>query len=310
MTESINYTKPILKWVGGKTQIIDKVINEFPKEINNYHEIFLGGGSVLIALLENINNNNIKLKGKIYAYDLNETLINMYKNIKDNYSNIFKEIKELIKDYNDIKKISISKKDKKIDSNNINKEDKLKSKEYFYYWVRYEFNNMKQKQKNSFKGSAYFIFLNKTCFRGLYREGPNGFNVPFGNYDNPEILNEEHLKKISNLIKDVEFIHSDFDESMYFINKDDFTYLDPPYAPENNKSFVGYTDRGFDIDSHLKLFKLTKKYKFLMSNADVKLVRDNFNDRKYIIKTILCKRSINSKKPDSKTNEVLIKSIN
>ncbi len=169
---------------------------------------------------------------------------------------------------------------------------------------------MKQKQKNSFKGSAYFIFLNKTCFRGLYREGPNGFNVPFGNYDNPEILNEEHLKKISNLIKDVEFIHSDFDESMYFINKDDFTYLDPPYAPENNKSFVGYTDGGFDIDSHLKLFKLTKKYKFLMSNADVKLVRDNFNDRKYIIKTILCKRSINSKKPGSKTNEVLIKSIN
>jgi DNA adenine methylase len=153
-----------------------------------------------------------------------------------------------------------------------------------------------------------FIFLNKTCFRGLYREGPNGFNVPYGNYKNPNILNKEHLKNINKLIKNVKFKNYDYKKSFTNIKKNDFIYLDPPYAPENETSFVKYNKNGFNIDEHKNLFKLCNQLneKFIMSNSNVKLVIDNFNNNKFNIHTIECKRRINSKKPQTKTNEVII----
>ena len=120
-------------------------------------------------------------------------------------------------------------------------------------------------------------------------------------------IDEKHIKQVSKLIKNVNFINLDFEESFKLIKKTDFVYLDPPYAPENSKSFVGYTENGFSLEKHQTLFKLAKEHKFLMSNSDVKLVRDNFNDKNIEIEVILCKRSINSKKPNAKTNEVLIK---
>jgi DNA adenine methylase len=295
--------KPIIKWVGGKTQIIDKIIENFPNEINNYHELFLGGGSVLLALLSLKNASNIKINGSINAYDINETLINMYINIRDRPRKIIAYMNKILEFFNHIEEEKGCRKAK-------HKKDAIKSKESFYYWIRYKYNKYSQNKKNSYKGSAIFIFLNKTCFRGLYREGPNGFNVPYGHYSNPEILNKEHLMNISELIKYVNFIHSDFEESFNNINNNDFIYLDPPYAPVNDKSFVGYNVDGFDIDKHNKLFELikyNKNIKFLMSNADVDMVRDNFNN--YNIITILCKRSINSKNPESKINEVLIKNF-
>ena len=298
---NINYEKPILKWVGGKTQIIDKVINEFPKIINNYHELFLGGGSVLLALLQN---NNIIVKGTINAYDYNETLISLYKNIQTKPKELYNETKKLIDIYSSLDNNTLEKCNRK--PKNI--DEAKTSSEAFYYWTRNEFNNMNQNTKNSIVGSAYFIFLNKTCFRGLYREGPNGFNVPYGHYNKPEIINEEHLYRISTLIKNVNFFHSSFEKSFEKIKKNDFIYLDPPYAPENDKSFVGYTSGGFSLEQHNLLFTLSKKYKFLMSNAYVDLVKNNYLDNKYTIITILCKRSINSKNPESKTNEILIKS--
>ena len=98
-----------------------------------------------------------------------------------------------------------------------------------------------------------------------------------------------------------------FERSFEKVHKNDFIYLDPPYAPENDKSFVGYTANGFDLVQHNLLFDLCKKHKFLMSNADVELVKNSFKDKQFTIKIISCKRSINSKKPNSKTNEVLIK---
>jgi len=301
--ESDNYIKPILKWVGGKTQIIDNVISEFPNEINNYHELFIGGGSVLFALLQSINENKIKLTGKIYAYDINETLINLYKNVQSKSDEIIKEITPIINTYSSLE-------GKEIIRNPDSLEEAITSKESYYYWLRKQYNNLSRENKNKPIGTAYFIFLNKTCFRGVYRESPkSGFNVPYGHYKNPEILNNEHLEIISKLIKDVNFIHSSFEDSFKRINKDDFIYLDPPYAPENDTSFVGYTSDGFDLEKHELLFKLCKKYKFVMSNSDVELVRESFKQKKYKIKTILCKRSINSKKPDSKTNEVIIKSF-
>ncbi len=297
--DNIMNCKPIIKWVGGKTQIIDKIMDNFPNEINNYHELFLGGGSVLLGLLQS----DKKITGTINAYDINETLISMYINIRDRPHKIISYIKKLIDFINNIKE------EKGL--RNIKHKKDIKSKESFYYWLRYKYNKYTQNEKNSYKGSSIFIFLNKTCFRGLYREGPNGFNVPYGHYNNPEILNKEHLLYISDLIKNVNFFHSDFEKSFENINNNinDFIYLDPPYAPINNTSFVDYNANGFDINKHKKLFELIKNNNnnFMMSNADVNMVRDEFNEDNYNIITILCKRSINSKNPESKVNEVLIK---
>ena len=161
-------------------------------------------------------------------------------------------------------------------------------------------------------GSAMFIFLNKTCFRGVFRVGPRGFNVPYGHYDNPEIINKEHLDEIHNLIQNVVFTCCDFSTSLNNIQNGDYTYLDPPYAPENEKSFVGYTENGFNLDNHINLFKMVNDLtmnnkKIMMSNADVQLVCDNFDERMYNVVSIFCKRAINSKKPQSKAKEVIIK---
>ncbi len=153
------------------------------------------------------------------------------------------------------------------------------------------------------------LFLNKTCFRGVYREGPNGFNVPFGNYKNPSIIDERYIRKISVMIKDVVFSVSSFSEVKPATG--DFVYLDPPYAPENETSFVSYTADGFNLENHQKLFGFCndmddKKIKFLLSNSNVSLVRDAFIRDKYDIYVINCRRAINSKKPDSRAEELLI----
>ena len=305
INNNIEYVKPLIKWVGGKTQIIDKIIDNFPNVINNYHEVFLGGGSVMLALLQNIENNKIKLTGTINVYDINMSLIYLYKNIQNKSNEVIVEINKIITIYNNLKGNVINMKPKNLDEG-------LTSQESYFYWIRTEFNKLTQEQKNLPKGTAYFIFLNKTCFRGVYREGPKGFNVPFGHYKNPEIINEEHVL----VIKNVNFVHSTFENTFDIIKKqqrdnnseNNFIYLDPPYAPENEKSFVGYTSKGFNLEQHKLLFTICKDYKFLMSNADMSLVLDNFNSPRYKIQKILCKRSINSKKPESKTNEVLIKS--
>ena len=285
--------------------------------MDNYHECFLGGGSVLFALLQNVETEKIIVKKKIYAYDLNETLINMYKNVQTKHKDILTEINKLINDYNSIKTEDTTLKSSKDDvSSQKNRKPKSldeakTSKESYYYWIRSKFNELEQEDKNKPLGSAYFIFLNKTCFRGVYREGPNGFNVPFGHYKSPEIINEEHLEKVSNLIKNVNFMCLDFEKSLKKIKQHDFVYLDPPYVPENATSFVGYTSDGFSLEKHETLFESCKDLNFVMSNSDVDLVKNSFDDKeKYDIKIISCKRSINSKKPNAKTNEVIIKSIN
>jgi len=302
--------KPFLKWVGGKTQIIDKLIIEYiPKEIKNYYETFLGGGSVLFSLLSYIKNNNIKVNGKIYAFDLNEPLIFCYKNIQSQHDKLYEEIKLLIDDYNSCEN------DENINRDAENITDAKKSQENYYYYCRKKYNNLTREEKTSVIGSALFIFLNKTCFRGVFRIGPNGFNVPFGNYKTPEIMNRTHLNEIHDLIQPVIFECQDFVTSLSNIkdnfNKHDFVYLDPPYAPETETSFVKYTEKGFDLACHKNLFNLLQKEipRFILSNADVSLVRDSFKHKKFTIKTISCKRSINSKNPDAKTNEVIIKNF-
>jgi DNA adenine methylase len=294
------FQKPFLKWVGGKTQMIHTLMDKFPAEMNNYHELFLGGGSVLFALLSLQKENKIVIKNKIYAYDINVLLINVYKNIQTNKDALFGYITSYITEYHNITGTEVNRKP-------LTMEDAKTSKESYYYWIRQLFNKM---DKTTIECSAIFMFLNKTCFRGMYREGPNGFNVPYGHYKKtPTIITKKELDYISDLMKDVVFSQSDFCKSVQNIRSGDFVYLDPPYAPETENSFVGYTADGFGLETHNKLFseirKLHKqKIQFVMSNAKVDLVVNNFNDCK--CDDIIARRAINSKKPGSTTTEVLI----
>ena len=290
--------KPFLKWVGGKTQIINEIISKIPKEINNYYELFLGGGSVLFAILSLQKQNKIVIKNKIYAYDINSVLINVYKNIQNNKDELYKWITLYINEYDGIDGTIINRKPTSI-------EEAKTSKESYYYWIRSKYNNI---DKSTIECSALFMFINKTCFRGMYREGPNGYNVPYGHYKKtPTIISETELNYISDLIKNVEFKHSSFSDSIKNIKEGDFVYLDPPYAPEHSKSFVGYVANGFNLDTHNLLFSEIKKLgkiKFVMSNAKVQLVTDNFKE--YNCDDIIARRAINSKNPGSTTTEVII----
>jgi len=307
-------SKPLLKWLGGKTQIIDDVLAGFPREINNYYEPFLGGGSVLIAFLKNVKDGGKKLTGNVYASDFNSDLVSFYKNIQSRCEDFIVELKKLCDEFGAIGGsgggsggVVV------VNRNAANIEEALTSQESYYYWTRAKFNGLASEQRNTPLAAAMLLFINKTCFRGVYREGPNGFNVPFGHNKNPGIIDEENIRFVSALIKDVVFTHSSFKSNPYLgmARMGDFVYLDPPYAPETEKSFVGYTKDGFDIESHKELFKMCnemteKRVRILLSNADVKLVRDAFPLPVYTTRVISCRRAIHSKEPDSRTNEVLI----
>jgi len=297
--------KPFLKWVGGKTQIINNIIQKFPQEIQNYHELFLGGGSVLLALLSLQKNNKIVIKNKVYAYDINDKLINVYKNIQKNKNELFDFITTYTNEYNSITGSNINR-------NPSSLEEAKTSKESYYYWIRDKFNNI---DKTTIECSALFMFINKTCFRGMYREGPNGYNIPYGHYKNLTIITKNDLDYISELIKNVVFIYSNFEESIKSktIQEGDLVYLDPPYVPENEKkSFVEYTKAGFNLETHKILFNeilnLHKKnIQFVLNNSKVNLVIEYFKE--FNIEDIVARRAINSKKPGSTTIEVIIDNI-
>ena len=294
----INIQKPFLKWVGGKTQIIQNIISKLPTEMNNYHELFLGGGSVLLAVLSLQKQKKIRIKNKIYAYDINNSLINVYRHIQSKKDELYKYISYYLEEYDKIQGYEVIRKPN-------SEEESKTSKESYYYWLRNKYNNM---NKSSVECSALFIFINKTCFRGMYREGPNGFNVPFGHYKKtPSIISKSELNYISDFIRNVEFKQSNFRTSIKQVKEGDFVYIDPPYVPENPKSFVGYVKNGFTLDDHYLLFDEIKKFrniKFVMSNSKVKLVTDSFKD--YNCEDISVRRAINSKNPGSRTMEVII----
>jgi DNA adenine methylase len=302
------FPKPLIKWVGGKTQIIEQVLNNMPRDMNNYREIFLGGGSVLLALLHSVRIGEITVRGNIYAYDLNEPLIYFYKNVQARCDEFYEEIQRLINEFSGCRNENLNR-------TPVNFEEATGSKENYYYWIRTCYNKLTPCEKKTPIGSAMFVFLNKTCFRGVFRVGPNGFNVPYGNYVNPEIINREHLNEISEIIQPVIFEFCDFSTSLEKCEPGDYLYLDPPYAPETETSFVGYTLNGFSKEKHKLLFdtihKLTytstiPEIKITMSNSEVPFVMEEFTKEKYNISSVICKRSINSKNPEAKTREVII----
>ena len=305
---AVTASKPLLKWVGGKMQIMNDIMCGFPKEISNYHEPFIGGGSVLISFLTKVRDGAIKLSGKVYASDFNANLISFYKNIQGRPEECIDELRKLCSEYG-----AIGDGGGVVNRDAKNIEEASTSKESYYYWTRARFNALTAEERVLPKAAAMLLFLNKTCFRGLYREGPNGFNVPFGNNKNAAIIDEKNIRFVSGLIKDVIFTHCSFENNagLAGATRGDFIYFDPPYAPETDTSFVGYNKGGFGIENHQALFRIcgemTKKgVSILMSNADVKLVKDAFPSPVYATRVISCRRAIHSKEPDSRTNEVLI----
>lgn len=273
--------KPFLKWAGGKSQLLGVFEKMFPKElidgnIETYIEPFVGGGAMLFYILQNY---NVK---KVFINDINKELINCYRCIKANINEVIKQLKFLEKEY-------------------INAEDRT----VYYYRVRNRYNEIHLNGHYDFEKCADFIFLNRTCFNGLYRVNKDGkFNVPHGKYKNPTICDDENLKLCSMLLQKVEISFGSYEQVLVNANNKTFIYFDPPYRPlVDNNSFVSYDKSGFSDNDQKTLaynYKmLNLKNCFLMlSNSDPKNTNenDNFFDDLYNdfnIERVYAKRMIN-----------------
>ncbi len=277
--------KPFVKWAGGKGSLIPQLKNFYPFElenetINKYVEPFVGGGAVLINILQKY---DVK---EAYAFDINKDLINGYNVIKSN-------VKELIKDL----------KVKEDEFLKLENEDK---QEYFYN-IRKEYNSYKIIEKElSVKRAVEFIFLNRTCFNGLYRVNKNGeFNVPYGKYKNPTICDSNNLRNLSYLIRNVVFQYGDYKKSEEYIDNNTFVYFDPPYRPLSITSgFTSYTKEDFNDENQKELATYFRKLdeknaKLMLSNSNPKNTNkdDSFFEEIYKgfnINEISAKRMINS----------------
>lgn len=290
--------KPFLKWAGGKGQLIEEIEKFYPfnDKINKYAEPFIGGGAILFDIL-----NKYDLKN-IYISDINKELLNCYIIIKENVGLLI----------NLLKKMEIEFLDK------IEEERKI-----YYYSKREEFNFLKKElNKNEVKLAALMIFLNRTCFNGLYRVNKKGdFNVPMGNYKNPKICDEENLLNISIKLQNVNIVYGDYTKSYNFVDENTFVYFDPPYRPLNKTaSFTSYTEFSFEDKEQKELseyFELLNKKnaKLLLSNSDPKNenIDDDFFDelyKKFYIKRVSSQRVINSKGTNrGKITEILVSNI-
>jgi len=294
-----------VKWAGGKTKILNNIFEHIPNKINNYYEPFLGGGSVLFELLRKINIGDITIDGNIYVSDINESLVYCYINIKINHDLLYFELKNLYDNYDRCLILKNEIKTKYIDKDNY-----LKTKENYYYYIRDKYNELTDYK--TVIASSLFIFLNKTCFRGLHRMGPNGFNVPFGHYINISKLTKENIYAIHIAIQNVHFVHQDFETALSNICLNDFIYMDPPYVERQKTSFVSYNQNGYS--KHKILFDICNVYndkgiKFILSNSDTLYVREYFNMSNIKIYEIKTKHAINSKNPGKSVNELLIKNF-
>lgn len=295
--------KPVVKWVGGKTQLVDTVLSLFPPVIKDYYEPFVGGGSVLLAYLSDVRAGTKHLQGSVFASDLNPHLIALYKHIQSEPTELIAALCHLQFEFSAINEMSGTKEPTTV-------EEAKTSQESYYYWIRRLFNE--QRQTHGLDMSARMIFLNKVGFRGLYRENKDGdFNVPFGHNLAPTLFDEHTILAVSQLLQGVTFVCEDFDGPLKKANQGDFVYLDPPYAKEHGTSFTRYQADGFPDANHEKLFRQCRQLrerqvKFLLSNADVPRVQQAFPTPPYTRYSVLARRAIHSKDPSTQTNEVLI----
>lgn len=303
-----------IKWVGGKTQLLEEIIPLIPKKITTYFELFAGGGSVFIQLLNLCENKRVIIENFIIN-DINTNLVNIYKCIKDDYKTLLIELKIICNLYEKLPLLEYGKRENIILPIDISK---VTDKKMFYYYIRKKYNEIKNSNE-IYKTSAYFIFLNKTGFRGLYRENSMGeFNVPYGNYKNPKIYNEENIKKLNYLFNKykVLFLNKNFTDIEFTNNvicnkiiNNTFVYLDPPYFPINDTSFTNYSVNGFKEKNHEELIHLlnnlnNNNIKFLMSNSYTEWILNN--TKKFNNKQLIAKRTINSKIPNSLEFEILV----
>lgn len=301
--------RPLIKWVGGKTQILPTVLAEFPATIRNYHEPFVGGGATLLGALS-----LGRIQGTVYASDINPHLIAMYTNVQQYPGPVIRALGALQRDYEVATATAAAQPGLVADRAPTTRAAALRHPESYYYWIRAAFNGLPPARRASPTATAMLIFLNKTCFRGVYREGPHGFNVPFGNYRTPTILDEANIRAVSALIQGVVFTCQSFEAALSAAvptaaTATDFVYLDPPYVPLNATSFVGYVADGFTAAQHADLFARVRALPapFLLSNADVPLLRTEFPEPAYSVRTVEVRRAIHSKNPDSRASEVLIR---
>ncbi len=270
--------KPFLKWAGGKTQLLDEIDKRLPAElrdgeIDTYVEPFVGGGAAFFHIAQR--HEGIK---DFYLYDINQDLVNCYNAVKDDVEGLIKQLRAL--------------------ETKFLKKDESGRKE-FYYQVRMDFNRA--------RCVAKLIFLNKTCFNGLYRVNrKGGFNVPFGQYKNPTICNEKNLRNVSEILQKAEIICGDFEASASRIDNRTFVYFDPPYRPLSpTASFTSYAKEDFDEESQIRLAEYCRRIdsegaKFLLSNSDPKNEdpNDHFFESKYegfTLETVKASRAINCK---------------
>ena len=267
-TTSEIQAKPFLKWVGGKGQLINQMKEFFPpefvatKRIEKYFEPFVGGGAVFFWLSQ-----EYQIK-KAYLYDINTEIITAYQTVRDSMDALIHELKNLETEYLRLRR---------------------SNREKFYYLKRNEYNAyISEKRKNNVvRRTALMIFLNKTCFNGLFRVNSQGlFNVPSGRYENPTICDETNLMAVNAILKGAEIECRDFSSCLGKADNKSLVYFDPPYRPiSKTANFTGYIKDGFSDRDQIRLkdvcSKLTKRgVKVILSNSDPKNVNphDNFFD--------------------------------
>lgn len=281
MTDRI--AKPFLKWAGGKTQLINDIEKALPKDISNnkftYIEPFVGSGAVLFWMLNNFPNLQ-----KAVINDINQDLINTYKAIAYRPKELIAILQILQNEFH-----------------GLDGQDEAK-KEY-YYSKRELYNTRKEEQSGQ---AALFIFLNRTCFNGLYRVNrKNEYNVPMGSYKRPTICDKENILAVSQALRKVEILCGDYEETMNFANNNTLFYFDPPYKPlSETSSFNSYAKDEFNDAEQIRLrdfcYKLDAlNHTWILSNSDVKGKdeNDNFFDDLYSdfnIQRVDARRSINA----------------
>lgn len=288
--------KPFVKWVGGKSQLIDELEKTLPKIgekiLTKYCEPMVGGGAMLFNLLSK------NYFEHYYISDINAELINAYQVIKSNVNILIEKLRELQKVFLCMDE---------------------KSRKTYYYAIRDKYNNTQLCDTTAIEKASYFIFLNKTCFNGLYRVNRKGqFNVPMGAYKSPVICDENNLQNMSYALQNVTIVCGDYSCARQFIDNETFVYIDPPYRPlSKTSSFVSYNSDVFDDKEQIRLAKFVDKInrsgaKVVLSNSDPKNINteDTFFDKlykDYNIKRVFATRMINSKADGrGKIKELLI----
>src|SRR5699024_1585207 len=292
----LKFAKPFLKWAGGKTQLINDIKNTLPQDLEvknfTYIEPFVGSGAILFWMV-----NNFPSLKKAIINDINKDLINTYKVIANDPHNLIALLTIFQTEFHALE------------------ENPTEKKEY-YYKKRTCYNHRKEKEVVQ---AALFIFLNKTCFNGLYRVNrKNEFNVPIGSYKKPKICDEKNILAVHKVLQKVEILSGDYRETLQYADENSFFYFDPPYKPLNSTSnFNTYTKEEFGNEEQIRLRDFCrnldqKRYRWMLSNSDVKEadLKDSFFDElyaDYFIKRVQAKRSINANPHKrGKLNELLI----